>query len=69
MATKTIGPKRTKKFDCLKMMDEIQAKIMAEWEARKAEFPSFVDFINATAKESPFVQEIERKLRKANKGK
>ena len=69
MATKVVRPRKTRGFDCLKMKDEIQAKILAEWEDRKAEFPSFVDFINARVEESPFGREMLRKLRRAQKGK
>jgi hypothetical protein len=63
-------PKKPKEaLDCVQMKNEIQARILAEYESRKTEFPSFIDFVNATADASPLGQEIKRKLRKAQKGK
>lgn len=44
---------KTKTFDCVEMKNRIQAERLAEYEARKDEFSSYVDFINARAKESP----------------
>jgi len=55
--------KRPKKFDCVKMKEEIQKKILAEYEARKGEFSSFVDFINAKANESPWVRKMRRRVK------
>jgi hypothetical protein len=61
--------KKPKTFDCVKMKNDIQARVLAEYETRKGEFSSFIDFVNATADASPLGQEIKRKLRKAQKGK
>lgn len=44
---------KTKAFDCVEMKNRIQAKRLAEYEARKDEFGSYIDFVNARAKESP----------------
>ena len=54
--------RKPKEFDCVKMKNEIQAKILAEYEARKGEFSSFVDFINAKANESPWVRKMRRRF-------
>jgi hypothetical protein len=66
MPTKT--NKKTKKktekpFDCVRMKNEIQAQILAEYEARKGEFSSFVDFVNKT--ESPWERKIRERIQKA----
>ena len=55
--------RRTKTFDCVEMKNRIQAQIMAEYEARKDEFASFVDFINKTAGESEWVRRMRKKFR------
>ena len=41
-----------KVFDCVEMKNRIQAERLAEYEAKKGEFASYVDFINARAKDS-----------------
>lgn len=44
---------RTRKtFDCVEMKDRIQKELRVEYEARKDEFSSYAEFINATAEES-----------------
>ena len=53
---------KTKTFDCVEMKNRIQAKIMAEYEARKDEFPSFVEFIHARNRESERVKQLCKKL-------
>ncbi|MFW6162992.1 MAG: hypothetical protein ACODAJ_09500 [Planctomycetota bacterium] len=47
---------KTKSFDCVAMKDRIQARLVAEYERRKDEFPSYMAFIRATAAESDWVQ-------------
>ncbi len=44
---------KSKAFDCVEMKNQIQAKRLAEYETRKDEFDSFIDFVNARSKESP----------------
>ncbi len=44
---------KAKTFDCVEMKDRIQAQRLAEYEARKGEFDSYLDFINARVKQSP----------------
>lgn len=53
---------RTKTFDCVEMKNRIQARIMAEYEARKHEFPSFLDFTRAKTNESDWVQRMRKKF-------
>jgi len=44
-----------KPFDCVEMKNRIQAKRLAEYESRKDEFASYLDFINAKVKDSELV--------------
>jgi len=39
-------------FDCVEMKNGIQENLRQEYEARKAEFASYTDFLNSTANES-----------------
>ena len=55
---------KTKTFDCVEMKNRIQAKRLAEYEARKNEFDSYIDFINARAQESPIWKELLSKTEK-----
>ena len=43
---------RRKTFDCVEMKHRAQQRIMAEWEARKHEFASYGEFLEASLKES-----------------
>ena len=56
---------RTKTFDCVEMKNRIQAQRLAEYEARKAEFGSYIDFVNARVKRSPAWKLLVRKTEKA----
>ena len=53
---------KTKTFDCVEMKNRIQAERMAEYESRKDEFPSFLDFVRAKAGESAWVQQVRKKF-------
>ena len=53
---------KTKTFDCVEMKNRIQAERLAEYEARKDEFASYIDFINAREKESHLGEVIRRKV-------
>ena len=53
---------KTKTFDCVEMKDRIQAKLWAEYQQRKAEFPSYLDFIRARNDESEWVQQARAKF-------
>ena len=54
--------KRKKTFDCVEMKNRIQAERMAEYEARRDEFPTFASFIKARADESDWVRDMRAKL-------
>ena len=43
---------KVKTFDCIEMKRRAQEKLQAEYESRKSEFPSYVDFLNAKAEQS-----------------
>ena len=58
---------KTKTFDCVEMKNRIQAERMAEYEARKNEFSSYLDFINARMKNSELAKSIHRKLKRGKK--
>jgi len=49
---------KTKTFDCVEMKHQAQAEIMAEWERRKSEFPTYAAFLEASVRESPWCQKI-----------
>ena len=51
----------SKKFDCVEMKRQAQAKLRTEYERRKGEFSSLEDFLNAKAQES--------RTRKAREGR
>ena len=50
---------KAKTFDCVEMKNRIQAQRLAEYEAHKDEFPTFLDFINARVEESPLWKELQ----------
>ncbi|MFH1740288.1 MAG: hypothetical protein ABIH23_14865 [bacterium] len=56
-----MGAKK-KTFDCVEMKNRIQAARMAECEAHKDEYPSFLDFVNARTAKSKWVQEVRKKI-------
>ena len=53
---------KTKTFDCVEFKRQAQRKLRAEYEARKSEFGSWYDFIDAKAKESEWVQRMEKRF-------
>jgi hypothetical protein len=58
---------KTKTFDCVEMKNRIQAELFAEYESRKGEFASYLDFIDAKVKDSElarFLQEREVSMTK-----
>ncbi|MGD0999848.1 MAG: hypothetical protein ABSA67_04030 [Candidatus Brocadiia bacterium] len=55
---------KTKTFDCVEMKNRIQAQRLAEYEAHKAEFGSYIDFVNARLKKSTVWKELARKSEK-----
>ena len=50
---------KTKTFDCVEMKRECQRKLRAEYEARKKEFASFLDFISRNAEESELWKKVQ----------
>jgi len=54
--------RKDKSFDCVEMKNRIQQELRKEYEARKAEFSSYADFINATAGECEEIKEFRNKL-------
>jgi hypothetical protein len=55
-------PTKTKTFDCVEMKNRIQAKQLAEYEAHKKEYASYLDFINAKVKNSELMNFVQRKF-------
>ena len=49
---------KTKTFDCVEMKNRIQAERLAEYMARKNEFSSYLDFINARVKGSELARSL-----------
>ena len=56
---------KKKKFDCVQMKNRIQRDLRQEYEARKAQFASYADFLNATADESQEIRIFREKVAKA----
>jgi hypothetical protein len=54
-------PTKTKTFDCVEMKNRIQAERWAEYQSRKGEFASYVDFINARVKDSELMKIVREK--------
>ncbi len=52
---------RAKTFDCVEMKNRIQAERLAEYEARKNEFSSYLDFVNARVENTELAQLVGRK--------
>ena len=53
---------KTKTFDCVEMKRQAQQRLQEEYESRKDEFPSYSAFLEATAKESAWVQSVLARL-------
>ena len=53
---------KTKTFDCVEMKNRIQTEILADYEAHKDEFESFVAFIHARTGKSQFAREMRKKF-------
>jgi hypothetical protein len=53
---------KTKTFDCVEMKNRIQAQLMAEYEARRDEFASFMDFVRASGQKSDWLQQMREKF-------
>jgi len=53
---------KTKTFDCVEFKREAQRRLRAEYEARKGDFASYHDFVNAKAQESAWVRRMEKRF-------
>lgn len=53
---------KTKPFDCVEMKRHAQAQIMAEYETRKGEFPSYWEFLQSKFRESAWQKAIWEKF-------
>ena len=56
---------KTKTFDCVEMKRQAQERLSGEYEARKGEFDSYLDFIHAKAEESEWVRKQRKRLHAA----
>jgi hypothetical protein len=56
---------KAKTFDCVAWKDRAQEKLWAEYEARKDEFASEVEFLNAKADESEIAKVVRAKIARA----
>lgn len=54
-----------KKFDCVEMKTAAQQKLRQEYEKRKSEFSSYLDFVNATMDNNKDICEFHKQLAKA----
>lgn len=52
----------TKPFDCVAFKRQAQERLMAEYEARKDEFSSEIEFLNAKADESEIAKIVRAKI-------
>jgi hypothetical protein len=57
---------KEKTFDCVEMKDRIQRDLMKEFQARRSEFASYVDFINATANQNPAIRAWRETMKHAH---
>ena len=58
MATKS----KSKVFDCVEMKQKAQEKILADWERRKHEFPSYGAFLEAGVRESDWGRRVWERI-------
>ena len=54
---------KAKTFDCVAFKREVQEKLRLEYEARKGEFNSFFDFLDAKVQESEWARRMMQKFR------
>ncbi len=52
---------KRKTFDCVEMKNRIQAARLAEYESRKGEFTSYLDFVNARVRDSELAKLVRHK--------
>jgi hypothetical protein len=56
--------KPTKKFDCVEMKRRAQERLIAEYEAGRNEYDSYLEFLTSTNDGSSFVCEMRRRYGK-----
>lgn len=56
---------KRKTFDCVEMKNRIQAERLREYESRKGEFSSYLDFIEARVKDSELANIVRQKTQRA----
>lgn len=56
---------RKKTFDCVEMKNRVQRDLKQEYDSRKAEFTSYVDFLNSTANKSEEIRTFIKKVTNA----
>lgn len=59
--------KRTNDFDCVEMKNQFQQRLLAEYEAHKDEYESYVEFINKTAEKTDLMRLLKDKIAKAQR--
>ena len=59
---------KVKTFDCVEFKRRAQERLMAEYEARKDEFDSEIEFLNAKAEESEIAKAVRAKIARAGAG-
>ena len=57
--------KTNKIFDCVEMKNAAQQQLRQEYERRKNEFDSYVDFINSTANDSDEIRIFREQVAKS----
>jgi hypothetical protein len=57
----------TKTYDCIEDKQRIQRALWDEYQRRRGEFASYVDFINATADEDPDIRAFRDRAVNAGK--
>jgi hypothetical protein len=58
---------KVKTFDCVEMKHRAQQKLRAEYEARRSEFSSYVEFLNGTMDEHPWARDLLASCRAGRK--
>ena len=54
----------TKAFDCVEMKNRIQAQLLAEYEAHKAEYASFAEFLARRNERDEWVRNARAKIQR-----
>lgn len=54
----TAKTRAAKQFDCVEFKQQSQERLMAEYEERRTEFPSYVDFIQAKVFEDEWSRQL-----------